>query len=100
MSTIATRLVTQTRTPQRVAQIGVVIGALAFFFALPPVEARAPWVPVLVGIVAVMLGIFALTRDAGRMGWYAVAVGLIGIGLGVLATRSSTGNLEPVVTWG
>jgi simple sugar transport system permease protein len=100
MSTIATRLVTQTRTPTRVAQIGIVVGALAFFFALPPVEARAPWVPALVGIVAAMLGVFAITRGAGRTGWYAVAVGLIGIGLGVLATRSSVSNLESVVTWG
>jgi len=100
MSTIATRLVTQTRTPTRVAQVGIVIGALAFFFTLPPVEARAPWVPALVGIVALALGIFAVTRGAGRMGWYAVSVGVIGIALGVLATRSSTGNLESVVTWG
>jgi simple sugar transport system permease protein len=100
VSTIATRLVTQTRTPTRVAQIGIVVGALAFFFALPPVEARAPWVPALVGIVAAMLGVFAITRGAGRTGWYAVAVGLIGIGLGVLATRSSVSNLESVVTWG
>ena len=100
MSAIATRLVTQTRTPTRVAQAGILIGALAFFFTLPPVEARAPWVPAFVGIVALALGIFAVTRGAGRMGWYAVAVGLVGIGLGVLATRSSTGNLESVVTWG
>jgi len=100
MSAIATRLVTQTRTPTRVAQVGIVIGALAFFFTLPPVEARAPWVPALVGIVALALGIFAVTRGAGRMGWYAVSVGVIGIALGVLATRSSTGNLESVVTWG
>jgi general nucleoside transport system permease protein len=100
MSTIATRLVTQTRLPTRVAQVGILIGALAFFFTLPPVEARAPWVPAFVGVVALALGIFAVTRGAGRVGWYAVAVGVIGIGLGVLATRSSTGNLESVVTWG
>jgi general nucleoside transport system permease protein len=100
MSTIATHLVTQTRTPRRVAQIGIVLGVLAFFFSLPPVEARAPWVPALVGIVAVMFGVFAVTRGAGRVGWGAIAIGVIGIALGVLATRSSTGNLESVVTWG
>jgi general nucleoside transport system permease protein len=100
VSTIATQLVTQTRTPRRVAQIGIVIGALAFFFALPPVGARSPIVPTLVGLVATMLGVFAVTRGAGRVGWGAVAVGLIGIGLGVLATQSSTDHLDSVVTWG
>ena len=100
MSTIATHLVTQTRTPRRVAQIGIVFGVLAFFFSLPPVEARAPWVPALIGIVAVMFGVFAVTRGAGRVGWGAIVIGVIGIALGVLATRSSTGNLESVVTWG
>jgi simple sugar transport system permease protein len=100
LSTIATHLVTQTRTPRRVAQIGILLGALAFFFALPPLEARAPWVPALVGLVAVMFGVFAITRGARRVGWGAVAAGLIGIGLGVLATRSSTDHLDSVVTWG
>jgi simple sugar transport system permease protein len=100
VSTIATHLVTQTRTPRRVAQIGIVIGALAFFFVLPPVESRSPVVPILVGLVAAMLGVFAVTRGAGRVGWGAVAVGLIGIGLGVLATQSSTDHLDSVVTWG
>jgi ABC-type uncharacterized transport system permease subunit len=100
MSAIATHLVTQTRTPRRVAQIGIVIGVLAFFFALPPLEARAPWVPALVGFVAVACGVFAITRGAGRVGWGAVAVGIIGLGLGILATRSSTDHLASVVTWG
>jgi simple sugar transport system permease protein len=77
-----------------------VLGALAFFFALPPVQARAPWVPSLVGLVAVAFGVFAVTRGAGRVGWGAVAAGIIGIGLGILATQSSSGHLESVVTWG
>ncbi len=88
------------QTPRRVAWAGIVVGTLAFWLALPPVQARAPWVPIVVGLLAVACGIWALTRDVGRLAWGAVAVGLIGIGLGVLATRSSTGHLGSVVTWG
>ena len=45
MSTItATRNMLQL-SARTVAWAGVVLGVLAFFFALPPIEARAPVVP-------------------------------------------------------
>jgi general nucleoside transport system permease protein len=44
--------------------------------------------------------VWAVSRGVGRLGWGAVVVGVIGIALGVLATRSSSGNLHSVVTWG
>jgi simple sugar transport system permease protein len=86
--------------PRTVAWVGILLGALAFFFALPPVEARAPWVPLLVGLLGVACGIWAVTREVGRLAWGAAAVSLVGIVLGVLATRSSTTNLDIVVSWG
>jgi general nucleoside transport system permease protein len=86
--------------PRLVAQLGIVLGILAFFFALPPIEARTPLVPLLVGLLAVACGIWAVTRGMGRVAWGAVAVGLLGIVLGVLATRSSGTNLHIVVSWG
>jgi simple sugar transport system permease protein len=86
--------------PRTVAWVGILLGALAFFFALPPVEARAPWVPLFVGLLGVACGIWAVTREVGRLAWGAAAVSLVGIVLGVLATRSSTTNLDIVVSWG
>jgi general nucleoside transport system permease protein len=86
--------------PRLVAQAGIVLGVLAFFFALPPGEARTPLVPLLVGLLAIACGIWAVTRGQGRVAWGAVAVGLLGIVLGVLATRSSGTNLHIVVSWG
>jgi simple sugar transport system permease protein len=88
------------RGPRDVAWLGIVLGILAFFFALPPVEARAPSVPLLVGLVGIACGIWAVTRGIGRLAWGAIAMSLIGIGLGILATRSSTTNLDIVVSWG
>jgi simple sugar transport system permease protein len=74
--------------------IGIILGAFAAFLAIPPIEARAIIWPILVGVVAVMLGIWTFTRGRHRLGWGAVVAGLLGIGLGILATRSSTANLS------
>jgi ABC-type uncharacterized transport system permease subunit len=84
------------RDPATTGFLGILLGAFAAFLAIPPLEARAVTWPILVGIVAVVLGIWTTTRGRRRLGWGAVAAGLIGIGLGILATRSGTGNLETV----
>jgi simple sugar transport system permease protein len=75
---------------------GIVLGVLATFLCIPPVEARAVTWPILIGIVGAALGVWTISRGRRRLGWGAVAAGLIGIGLGILATRSSTANLETV----
>ena len=86
-------------TETLIARGAVAIGLLAFVVALPPFKARAPWVPVLVGLIAVAAGIWVLTRGMRRPGWTAIGFGLVGIALGILATRASTGNLDQVVVW-
>jgi simple sugar transport system permease protein len=82
-----------------VGRIGVIVGLLAFVVALPPFRANAPWVPVLVGMLAIAGGIWVLSRGLRRPGWTAIGFGLVGILLGVLATRASTDNLDQVVVW-
>jgi simple sugar transport system permease protein len=81
------------RDPAASGFLGIVLGVLAAFLAIPPIEARTVTWPILVGIVAAMLGIWTVTRGRRRLGWGAVAAGILGIGLGILATRSSTENL-------
>jgi len=100
VNAFAARMDRVAQAPRTIAWLGVVLGTLAFWLSLPPVEARAPWVPLLVGILAAACGIWAVSRGVGRLAWGAIAVGIVGIGLGVLATRSSTGHLHSVVTWG
>ena len=82
-----------------VARAGVVIGLFAFVIALPPFKARAEWVPVLVGLIAIATGVWVLTRGLRRPGWTAIGFGIVGIALGLLATRASQGNLSQVVVW-
>jgi general nucleoside transport system permease protein len=86
------------RDPYYAGLTGIVLGVCACLVALPPITARSPVYPVLVGIAAAVLGLSAALRGLHRLGWGAFAAGLFGIALGVLATRSSTGNLSTVFT--
>ncbi|HZP73347.1 MAG TPA: ABC transporter permease [Gaiellaceae bacterium] len=85
--------------PRWVAAGGVVLGALAFWLALPPLASRAAALPLAIGILAVAAGIWSWSRDERRGGAAGIAAGAIGIALGMLATRSSTAHLDTVVAW-
>ena len=82
------------RDPATTGWLGIFLGAFAALLAIPPIEARTITWPIVVGIVAVALGIWTVTRGRRRIGWGAVAAGVVGIGLGILATHSSTANLD------
>ncbi len=86
------------RLPRTWGIAGILLGVVACLVALPPITARSPVYPVLVGIAAALLGLAAALRGLRRVGWGAVAAGVLGIALGVLATRSSEGNLSIVFT--
>jgi general nucleoside transport system permease protein len=98
MSTWAARLdnpiSARLRDPATTGWLGIFLGVFAALLAIPPIEARTITWPIVVGIVAVALGIWTVARRRRRLGWGAVAAGLIGIGLGILATHSSTANLD------
>jgi simple sugar transport system permease protein len=81
-----------------VGTVGIVIGVVACIVAIPPITARSPLWPILLGMVAVLFGIAAPSRGAGRVGWGAVAAGIIGGGLALLAMQSSVANLDQVFT--
>ena len=78
----------------------VLIGALAAFLALPPIEVRTPVVPVVIGLFALTIGIGSVIRGERRVGGYAIAAGVAGLVLGYLATRSSVDHLEATIVWG
>ena len=83
-----------------VAWIGILLGLVAFWVALPPLKVREPIVPILIGLAAVGLGIAVLSRgNARRLAVGAIVIGMLGIGLGYLATRSSEGHLDQVIVW-
>jgi general nucleoside transport system permease protein len=97
MSTIAARLPDGRRS---LAGVGVAVGIVAALLMVPPITLRTPIVPVVLGLVAVTIGIGSWIRGERRIGGYAVGAGVIGLAIGVLATRSSVENLDAVVVWG
>jgi general nucleoside transport system permease protein len=85
--------------PRTASRVGIGIGLAAFVAALPPFDANTLWIPVLIGFLAIAVGIWVLSRGERRPGWTTIGFGLVGILLGVLATRASTSNLDQVVVW-
>jgi simple sugar transport system permease protein len=84
------------RDPATSGYAGIVLGIFAAFLAIPPIEARTTTWPIVVGVVAMVLGIWTVTRGRRRLGYGAVVAAILGIGLGILATRSGTSNLGAV----
>ena len=79
---------------------GVGLGALAFFLVLPPVTARSPIVPVVVGGLGIAAGALAAQQGAGRrLATGAIAAAILGIALGWLCTRSDVASLDQVFVW-
>jgi general nucleoside transport system permease protein len=78
--------------------VGVGLGVLAFWLAIPPFTIRSPLAPILVGLLAALAGVWTVSSGARRLGWGAIAAGVLGIAVGVLATYSSTGHLDQVFT--
>jgi len=86
-------------SPRAAAVLGIFLGLFAFWLALPPVAARSVVVPVVVGVVAVAVGVWVVSRGDLRPGWGAVAAGIVGILGGAFATRAATSHLDAVITW-
>jgi ABC-type uncharacterized transport system permease subunit len=82
-----------------VAIAGIVLGVVAFWVTLPPIDARDVVWPILAGLLAIAAGIWSINRGVRRAGWGAVAAGLLGIAMGLLATNAASSNLEEVVVW-
>jgi len=79
---------------------GVGLGALAFILVLPPVTARSPVIPLVVGGLGIAAGVLALREGAGRrLATGAMAAGVLGILLGWLGTRSNVESLDQVFVW-
>ena len=84
---------------RRIGQVGIVIGLVACWLALPPFRSRTTVWPILVALVAIAAGIWVVTRNEKRLGWGAIVAGVFGIVGGYLGTRSSVSNLNAVFAW-
>jgi simple sugar transport system permease protein len=99
MTSLAERMRGPVVTPARIGTIGLVLGAVAFWVALPPVHARNLVVPVILAAAGAAAGLYAARKGSVRVGWSAIVVGGLGVCGAFLATRSSVEHLEIVFTW-
>ena len=79
--------------------IGIALGVIAFWLALPPVTVRTAPTPVLLGILAAAAGIWSFSRGERRVGGGAVVAGVIGIVGALVVMQATTSNLEDVFVW-
>ena len=79
--------------------VGIVLGILAFWLALPPETVRTALVPVAIGLLAIAAGIWAVSRGERRVGGGAIVAGLVGIGGAILVMQATSSNLEGVFVW-
>jgi general nucleoside transport system permease protein len=96
---VASRPVTRLTTPQAIGMLGIVLGLVACWLALPPIHARGLGWPAVFGILALAAAITSITRGGGRVGWGAAATAILGMSLGIAAQQSGLGNLDLVFAW-
>jgi simple sugar transport system permease protein len=82
-----------------VAWVGIGLGILGAWLALPPATVRTWALSLAICLVAVVLGAGVALRGERRFGGFAIASGVLGFGLAYLATLSGVGKLEAVVVW-
>jgi simple sugar transport system permease protein len=83
--------------PKAIGILGILLGLLALWLAIPPIKAASPVWPAIAGLLGAMCGVIALSRGAYRVGGGAIASALFGALLAYLATRSSSAKLDQVV---
>lgn len=93
------RVAERVSSARAVGILGIGLGALAFWLALPPETVRTTPVPVAIGIVAIGAGIWSFSRGERKVGGGAVVSGLIGIGGAFLVMRATPSNLGDVFVW-
>jgi ABC-type uncharacterized transport system permease subunit len=79
--------------------LGVALGLLAFFVALPPLTIRSIVPSVALGVAAAIAALWAIRGGERRLGWGAIVAAVVGVAGGIAATKSGVTNLERVFVW-
>jgi simple sugar transport system permease protein len=86
--------------PRAIAMLGIALGALAFWLALPPWTVRAAGIPISVGLLGAFAGLWALMRDERKLGIWAIGVSGLGIAAALWAQGRDESSLQAVVSVG
>jgi general nucleoside transport system permease protein len=86
--------------PRPIAILGILVGLLAFWIALPPWTVRGVAYPIVIGLLAVTWGLAAFAQGERRYGGWAIAAGFLGATAGLWAQGVEKETLEAVLTGG
>ena len=90
----------RTRVSARTAAwVGIVLGVLAAYVALPPIMIRTPVVSLVLAAAGVAAGVYAAREGERRLGWIAVALAVLGAILRRDRRKSGEDNLDKVFVW-
>src|SRR3954447_12970371 len=81
------------------AWVGIGLGVIAAYVALPPIMIRTPAVSLLLAAAGAAAGVYATREGERRLGWVAVGIAVLGAILAVVATKSGETNLDKVFVW-
>jgi general nucleoside transport system permease protein len=90
----------QLSEPRSIAILGITLGILAFWLALPPWTIRAEGAPMAVGLAGAAAGLWALTRGERKLGIWALVVAGLGTAAAIWAQGRDVESLEGVVSVG
>jgi general nucleoside transport system permease protein len=92
--------VRQLTEARSVAILGIAMGVLAFWLALPPWTTRSVVWPVAAGFVALACGIAAVPRGERKLGYYAIALGILGTIGAIWLQSKEQETLDSILTAG
>ena len=86
--------------PKAVALLGIALGVLALWLALPPWTVRAAGVPIAVGLLGGFAGGWGLMRDERKLGIMAIVVAGLGIAGALFLQGRDEASLQAVFSVG
>jgi ABC-type uncharacterized transport system permease subunit len=90
----------QAREPRGIGILGICLGLLAFWLALPPWTIRFEGIPIAVGIAGAAAGLWALSRGERKLGIWALVASALGTAAAIWAQSREVDSLEGVVSVG
>ena len=86
--------------PGSIGVVGIVLGLLGFWLALPPWTIRWEGAPIALGLLAAFAGLWALSRGARKAGWWAIGVAIGATAAAVWAQAQEVSSLDAVLSTG
>ena len=95
-ATVASRL----SEPRSIAVLGIALGVLSVWVAIPPWSVDAAGVPIALGVAGAAAGLWAWTRDERRLGWAAVLVAAMAVPSGIWLQTRDDATLDAIFSVG